>query len=62
MLYNSPRDPLEDEDLRWQASKNEVQAFMTPRLPRASIIVCGSGGALLAVGGLLHVVCVIDPE
>ena len=53
---------LQEDDKQQRQMKEDVQAFVTPRLPRAVVLGCGVGGTLLAIRPTMDVEAVVDPD
>lgn len=60
-LHITPEIPA-DDDIQRLRDYREVRATLSPRLPRAVILGCGAGGALLALKDILLVEAAIDPD
>ena len=60
-LHLTPEQP-EDDDHERLRTHEDVRIALAPRLPRAVILGCGAGGALLALQGLLQVEAAVEPD
>lgn len=60
-LQLSPGLPRE-EDARQQEFHQEVRTFLMQRQPRAVVLGCGAGGALLAVESFFETITAVHPD
>ena len=60
-LQLTPEEP-ESQDIRGATAFEQVRTFLSLRKPRATVIGCGAGGALVAAEDILNVTCIIDPD
>ena len=60
-LRLTPEQP-EDDDYERRRTHEDVRIALAPRLPRAVVLGCGAGGALLGLQGLLQVEAAVEPD